>query len=214
MNKILSCVLYSFMKNYPSLLLAIVLIASAPVAVQALDYNFVTAKYLRFFSDTYGDLKDVEGHGTAADLSLAIRPNFDLVLELLNVNNAYVTIAGEQSNADITSVLLGVQIHAPLSKVTDLVLKVGFISGDAKVNGAFNGDKDTDGSEVKLGIRTMRTDKLELSWSINKTSIEKNKNIGLSLGAAYYVRSSVSFNLDLSYDGDTYLQSLGIKKRF
>lgn len=202
------------MKKYRSLILVIVLTGSAPAAVQALDYNFVSAKYLRFFSDTYGDLKDVEGHGTAADLSFAVRPNFDIVLELLNVNNAYVTIAGEQSNADITSVLLGIQMHAPLSKVTDLVLKVGFISGDAKVNGAFNGDKDADGSEVKLGIRTMKTDKLELNWSINKTSIEDNKNIGLSLGAAYFVRNSVSFNLDLSYDGDTYLQTLGIKKQF
>ena len=202
------------MKNYRPLILAIVLIGSTPAVAQAFDYNFVTAKYLRFFSDTYGDLEDVEGHGTAADLSLAIGPNFDLVLGLLNVNNAYVTIAGEKSNADITSILLGIQIHAAFSKVSDLVIKVGFISGVAQVNGAFNGDKDADGSEVKLGVRTMKTDKLELSWFIIKNTIETNKNIGLTLGCAYYVRKSVSFNLDLSYDGDTYLQTFGIKKEF
>lgn len=202
------------MKKYRPFIFLIILIGSAPVVVQALDYNFVSVKYLRFSSDTYGELEDIDGHGTSVDLSFAFRPSFDFIAELINVNNAYVTVAGAESNADITSVLLGVQIHAPLSDVSDFVLKVGFISGDAKVNGAFNGDRDADGSEVKLGFRTMKSDKLELNGFINKNSIEDKTNIGLSLGAAYYVRNSVAFNLDLSFDGDTYLQTFGITKHF
>lgn len=202
------------MKKYRPLILAIVLIGSAPAAVQALEYNFVSAKYLRFISDEYGVFEDVDGKGYAVDLSLAVGPNFAVTAKLFRVKNANVIASGAKHTAEIRTVALGGQINMPLSKVTDLILGVGFISGEVRVSGDFGGSEDADGSEVRFGFRTMPFDRLELNAYINKNTVETVKHIGFSLGAAYYAGDSLTIDLGFSLDRKTSLLAIGLTKYF
>lgn len=102
----------------------------------------------------------------------------------------------------------------PLSKVTDLILGVGFISGEVRVSGDFGGSGDADGSEVHFGFRTMPFDRLELNAYINKNTVETVKHIGFSLGAAYYAGDSLTIDLGFSLDRKTSLLAIGLTKYF
>ena len=202
------------MKKSRSLILAIVLIGSAPVAVQALGYDFVSAKYLRFISDEYGVFEDVDGKGYAVDLSLSVGPNFAITTKLFRVKNADVIVSGAEHKAEIRTVTIGGQINMPLSKVTDLILGVGFISGEVRISEDFGGSEDADGSEVHFGFRTMPFDRLELNAYINKNTVETVKHVGFSLGAAYYAGDSLTIDLGFSLDRKNSLLALGLTKYF
>lgn len=202
------------MKKYPALILAIALIGSAPAAVQALGYNFVSAKYLSFNSEEYGAFEDVDGKGYVVDLSLTAGPNFAVTAKLLRVPHANVIGSGVAHTAEIRTVSFGGQINMPLSIVTDLILGVGFISGEVRVNTGFGGSEDADGSEVHFGFRTIKFDNLELNAYINKNTVETVKHVGFSLGAAYYIGNSLAIDLGFSLDRKTGLLALGLTKYF
>ena len=202
------------MNKYPALILAIVLTGFLPIAVQALGYTFVSAEYLRFTSDTYGELEDIDGSGLSIDLSIAVRPALAITAKLLHVNNADVIASGAKASVNINSVFLGALVHAPINDVSDFILEVGFISGESNLAGVSKSNEDADGSEVNIGFRTMQSDKLELNAYLYKNKIETKTNIGFSLGAAYYAGESLSIDLDLSFDSDTSLLALGLTKYF
>lgn len=216
-NKNHGSVLYLFMKKYRSLILAIVLIGSAPVApaaVQALEYDFVSVKYLGFSSKEYGAFEDVDGKGYALDLSITVGPNFAVTAKLYRIQHAEVTALGENYTAEIRTVSLGGQINMPLSKVSDLILGVGFISGEVRVGGDYGGSEDADGSEVHFGFRTMPYDRLEVNGFIDKNTVENVKHIGFSLGAAFYAGKSLSIDMGFSLDRKTSLLAIGLTKYF
>lgn len=203
------------------LILAIVLIGSAPAEAQTLGYTFVSAKFLRFSSNAYAHLEEIDGFGFSTDLSLAVTPAFALTAKVLRLNNADVIADGARSSVDLGSYAFGFVIHAPLSKVSDFILKVDFLAGDFHVDGAFSGNQSADGSQVSMGVRSMKSNNLELSAFvikhtifIHKVTIETKTNIGIGMGAAYYPRETTSINLELSFDRDTSVLALGVTKYF
>lgn len=202
------------MKKYPALILAIALIGSAPAAVQALGYNFVSAKYLSFISQEYGAFEDVNGKGYEVALSITAGPNFAVTAKLLRLQDAKVVASGAAHTAEIRTVSFGGQINMPLSIVTDLILGVGFISGEVRVNTGFGGSEDADGSEVHFGFRTIKFDNLELNAYINKNTVETVKHVGFSLGAAYYIGNSLAIDLGFSLDRKNRLLAIGLTKYF
>jgi hypothetical protein len=204
------------MNKYLPLILAAALTGlTSAVVAETPDYTFISAEYSRFSSEIDGFSERFDGNGASFDLSVAVTPNFSLMAGYSN-GSADVTLSGARADADIDSVLLGVMVHLSVNDTTDFIVAVGFINGKAEVNvnGAFSATVDADGGVSMIGFRAMKSDKLEINGFIRKTSIEETTNIGISLGAAYYIGESVSVDLGYLFDSDNDSLTLAVTKYF
>lgn len=202
------------MKNYFQILIAVILTGLiTPVSAGTLKYTFVSAQYFKSSSDLEGYSEDVKGKGLSLDISYAVRPNF-VVVAGFSKGNADLNSSGTTAYADTSSTSFGVIGHAPMSDKTDFLLGVSFFNGEIEVKDNSIDGKDVDGGITIIGIRTMLYDNLEIDVFVRRKTIEDSSNMGISLGAAYYMNESVSVDLDYSIDIENYLLALGITKYF
>jgi long-subunit fatty acid transport protein len=161
-----------------STLLAIAL-STAALSAQAadLDYNTVQATY-----------KSVDFDGTNLD-GFGVNGSFKF-------NDSFYGIVGydkvSKNSADLSETAVGFGFRHAINDKTDWVNELSYVRNDIE------GFSDN-GYRIATGVRSMVSDKVELSGKVNYTDVaDIGKGFGVNLGGVYHVNDS--FGITVGYD--------------
>lgn len=202
------------MNKHHHLLLAAVLTAlTFSVAAETISYTFASVKYARFSSLMNGFSENIDGEAIALDLSYSLRPSIAIIAGY-NKSNADLGSSGITYKANIDALSLGLVAHLAINDSADFLLGASFVNGDVKVDGDYSGSEDINGGISFIGFRNRISDYVELDGYLRKHSINDASSISANFVAAYFVKKSVSIDLDYSLDADGYTLALGATKYF
>lgn len=149
-------------------LLALALVAALPVAAHAqessgLNYNYVEAGYTATNLD-HSD-GDFDADGAAANVSVAISPNFHLFGGFSAQESDDFDLLGSRVSTDVNQWRAGIGYNMPVAANTDLLARVAYekVEVDDVTVGGVNYDIDDGdgGASVEVGVRSALTANLE-----------------------------------------------------
>jgi len=189
------------MRNLRSagLLVPLTCLALAPSAAALQDPAASTAGH-RDFSYTYGQVAlmrvDFDGVDDESD-GIEFSGSYALDEKLY----LWGGLGFASGDVDVTALALGVGYHQPLAPTVDLVAEFGLLHSEFDFSG---GDDDETGWQLGGGVRAWVAQQVEVDAQLVYVDLG-DSDIGLDLGARYYLDTNLSFGLGLFLidDADT-----------
>ena len=182
---------------------AAALLLAAPAMADGLNYSYLQGGYQRVELDD--DFFDVDGDG------FGIGGSYDFG------NNVFAfagySMADFDFGVDVDELNVGVGYHIGIAERTDFVASIAYVSVEAEASGF--GSVDDSGIGASVGLRSMVSDRLELSGSLNYVDLDDSGDDTSISGAAWYdVTDAVAIGANLGFGDDTTTYGLGARFYF
>ena len=164
------------------------------------NYTYVEISYDESDFDVAGP-GDVDGDGLTLSGSVELTDEWHAFASYGNADLDF--------GIDIDTWAIGAGYSYPLRDDVDLYGRVLYISTDADLPGAFDGDDD--GLGLQFRIRGRVNDQLELEGGIQYVDVG-DSDTSLQAGARYYFTEEFSAGVGLTFGGDT--DGIGINARY
>lgn len=189
------------MSRYIVAIAAVVL--AVPVWADGLSYSYLQGGYQRVELDD--SLFDVDGDG------FGFGGSYDFG------NNVFAfagySMADFDFGVDVDELDVGVGYHIGVGERTDFVTTIAYVSVEADVGGF--GSFDDSGIGASVGLRSMLTDRFELSGSLNYVDLDESGDDTSVSGAVWYdVSDVVALGANLAFGDDTTTYGLGARFYF
>ena len=186
---------------FKKLLLGTALVfAMSPAFAGDLSYNFIELGYQKaeLDDDLAGFSVDGDGFGIGGSFEVG---------ESWFIGVGYSTI-GFDFGIDLDQISVGGGYHAGLSDRTDFFATLSYLSVEVSASGL--GSVDEDGYGVAIGVRSMLTDNVELNGSLGYSDLGDGADgTAFNVGALYSFTESFAVGLDIGFEEDVTLYSLG-----
>lgn len=197
--------------KFGKVILCSLMLAAAPVAVQAEDmsYSYIDLNWVNLDADVdaFGVSESADGIGVSG--SIGFGENFFGFVDYRTVEG---DILGTDFDIDQTSVGLGG--HYGISDKADLVGRIGYTELDASVSGF--GSADADGFLVSIGLRGQLTDSFELEGHVIHTDLgdEGGDDTSFAVGGRYFFTQSFAVDAGYEMGDDLDIWHVGIRFAF
>lgn len=175
-------------------------------SAKAPNWNFIQGSYITAESDD-SDLEfEPDGFGIAGSF---------LLNENIYFNAGYSSLSDEIYNVDVdfNQGTLGLGYRHPLTENTDMYGGVSYEYVEAEVESDFGSDSaDDSGYGLRLGVRSMVTDAIELTGQVAYIKIDDESETAIGVAAFYHFNNNVSIGGGYSAQED--LDSLSASVRF
>lgn len=178
-------------------------LAQQPNSNTNLSWNYVSAGV---FTGEIGDL-DFTGLGLGGSLALN---------DQIYMQGGYSTAESDDSfgvgnardDIDLDTWRLGLGFHTPVNQTTDGFVSLSYVDNDVNFAGF---SEDGSGNILEAGLRGRNSQELEWNASIFRSDIEDNDEIGLQVGARYFLQPNTSLGLNYQTADDTDLLALDLR---
>ena len=182
---------------------AAALLLAAPAMAEGPNYTYLQGGYQRVELDD--SFFDVDGDG------FGVGGSFDFG------NNVFAfagySMADFDFGVDVDQLDIGAGYHMPIAERTDFVASIAYVRVEAEASGF--GSVDDSGFGASIGVRSMVTDQLELSGSLNYVDLDDGGDDTSIGGAAWYdVSDVVAIGANLGFGDDTTTYGLGARIYF
>lgn len=106
---------------------------------------------------------------------------------------------------------IGLGYHMPISSVTDFVVALDYVKASVDHRGF---DDDANGYGIDAGVRSMLSDRFEVSGFISYVDIDNNDDFGVSIQGTYYLAPTVGINFGYSDADDLSAYRVGVRFTF
>ncbi len=176
---------------------------AAPAMAEGLSYSYLQGGYQRVELDD--SFFDIEGDG------FGIGGSFDFG------NSVYAfagySVADFDFGIDLDELDVGIGYHVGVAENTDFVASIAYVRVEAEASGF--GSVDDSGFGAAIGLRSMVTQRLELSGSLNYVDLDDSGDVTSICGAAWYdVSDVVAIGANLGFGDDTTSYGLGARFYF
>ncbi len=189
--------------------IALGMAASAQVAAQPansasnLSWNYVSASV---FTGEIGDL-DFTGLGLGGSLALNDQIFMQGGYSSAESDDSF-GVGSARDEIDVDSWRLGLGFHTPVNQSTDGFVSLSYVDNDVDFAGF---SEDGSGNILEAGLRGRSSQELEWNASIFRSDIEDNDEIGLQVGARYFLQPNTSLGLNYQTADDTDLLALDLR---
>ena len=184
-------------------LVGVLVLSGAGAMADELSYSYVQASYQEVDIDVGGG-SDADGDGYSFGGSVAIADQWYVFAEYASLDF--------QFGIDLSEVAVGGGWHTGVAENTDFFASLGYVTADAEF-ATF--DADDSGIGASVGLRSMVTDRLELTGSVSHVDLDAAGDGTAINGAAWYtVSGNIAVGLGVSFDDDVTSYGLGVRLYF
>ena len=179
------------------------------------NYNQVSLGYLDQTVEMSGISSDLKANGYDLKASFEVDKQFAVTFGIGSASGD-VTISGTKVTLDVDAKMLGIFFHAPIAQKTDVVLGVALLQGElkAKISGFPSIREDMDGQNISLGVRTMLSDKLEVTAGVDQSYFDGKTDTDMNLGIEGHLTKEFSLGLNYSSNDDSQSAYIFVAKYF
>lgn len=183
---------------------ALALLLAATALGQTPSYNFVEGGYQRV--DLDGDFgADLDGDGFRIGASYETATHW-------HVFGSFAS-TGLDFDIDLDTLTLGGGYHADISPISSFYANLAFIDADVGASGI--GSASESGYGIKVGLRSMVSDELELEGYIGYVDLGGGADgTGIGGSALYHFGGNFAAGLTIDLEEDATAYALGVRMYF
>ena len=186
---------------FKKLLLGTALVfALSPAFAGDLSYNFIEIGYQKadLDDDLAGFSIDGDGYGIAG--AFEVGENWFIAVGYSALDFDF--------GVDLDQLSVGGGYHFGMSESTDFFATLSYLTAEISASGF--GSLDEDGYGVAIGVRSLLTDKVELSGSIGYSDLGDGADgTAFNAGALYSFTENFAVGFDIGIDEDVTLYGIG-----
>ena len=186
---------------FKKLLLGTALVfALSPAFAGDLSYNFIEIGYQKadLDDDLAGFSIDGDGYGIAG--AFEVGENWFIAVGYSALDFDF--------GVDLDQLSVGGGYHFGMSESTDFFATLSYLTAEISASGF--GSLDEDGYGVAIGVRSLLTDKVELSGSIGYSDLGDGADgTAFNVGALYSLTENFAVGFDIGIDEDVTLYGIG-----